>query len=187
MRAYPTLLDRGDSVSLKVVDNEALQQRAMRGGVRRLLLMAAAPTPAKVERVLDDRMKLAIAGSGADLADLDRRLRRSCRRRGDGTSRTAVGRAGVRGARTRGARSDTAARRRRARRGGRHPGGGGAGAPAHGGAHRRRAADRPSHDAEAHVGAVGRAGLRAPQRRRPPARRAPLRPRHRVPARPPRR
>ncbi|HZB42472.1 MAG TPA: DUF3418 domain-containing protein, partial [Ilumatobacter sp.] len=70
VRAYPTLLDRGDSVSLKVVDNEALQQRAMRGGVRRLLLMAAAPTTAKVERVLDGRMKLAIAGSGSDLCDL---------------------------------------------------------------------------------------------------------------------
>jgi ATP-dependent helicase HrpA len=70
VRAYPTLLDRGDSVSLKVVDNEALQQRAMRGGVRRLLLMAAAPTPAKVERVLDSRMKLAIAGSGTKLSEL---------------------------------------------------------------------------------------------------------------------
>jgi ATP-dependent helicase HrpA len=64
------LLDRGDSVSLKVVDNEALQQRAMRGGVRRLLLMAAAPTPAKVERVLDARMKLSIAASGTDMGDL---------------------------------------------------------------------------------------------------------------------
>jgi ATP-dependent helicase HrpA len=70
VRAYPTLLDRGHSVSLKVVDNEALQQRAMRGGVRRLLLMAAAPTPAKVERVLDGRMKLAIAGSATSLGDL---------------------------------------------------------------------------------------------------------------------
>ena len=55
VRAYPTLLDRGDSVALRVVDNEALQQRAMRGGVRRLLLMAAAPTPAKIERTLDQR------------------------------------------------------------------------------------------------------------------------------------
>jgi len=32
--------------------------------------MAAAPTPAKIERVLDARMKLAIAGSGVDLCDL---------------------------------------------------------------------------------------------------------------------
>ena len=70
VRAYPTLLDRGDSVVLKVVDNEALQQRAMRGGVRRLLLMAAAPTPARVERVLDGSMKLAIAASGVALSDL---------------------------------------------------------------------------------------------------------------------
>ena len=70
VRAYPTLLDRGHSVSLKVVDNQALQERAMRGGVRRLLLMAAAPTPAKVERVLDTPMKLAIAASGISLGDL---------------------------------------------------------------------------------------------------------------------
>ena len=41
VRAFPTLLDRGDSVSLRVVDNEGLQERAMRGGVRRLLLMSA--------------------------------------------------------------------------------------------------------------------------------------------------
>jgi ATP-dependent helicase HrpA len=70
VRAYPTLLDRGDSVALKVVDNEALQQRAMRGGVRRLLLMAAAPTPARVERVLDGTMKLAIAAGDTLLCDL---------------------------------------------------------------------------------------------------------------------
>src|SRR4051812_26522711 len=70
VRAYPTLLDRGDSVALRVVDNEALQQRAMRGGVRRLLLMAAAPTPAKVERSLDGAMKLAIGASGVALGDL---------------------------------------------------------------------------------------------------------------------
>ncbi len=70
VRAYPTLLDRGDSVTLRVVDNEALQQRAMRGGVRRLLLMAAAPTPVKVERTLDQRAKLALAAGPIVLADL---------------------------------------------------------------------------------------------------------------------
>ena len=70
VRAYPTLLDRGDSVTLRVVDNEALQERAMRGGVRRLLLMAAAPTPAKIERTLDQRAKLAIAAGPISLADL---------------------------------------------------------------------------------------------------------------------
>ncbi|MEO6571489.1 MAG: ATP-dependent RNA helicase HrpA, partial [Ilumatobacteraceae bacterium] len=70
VRSYPTLLDRGDSVALRVVDNEALQQRAMHGGVRRLLLMAATPTPAKLERSLDQRAKLAIAASGVPLGDL---------------------------------------------------------------------------------------------------------------------
>jgi ATP-dependent helicase HrpA len=70
VRAYPTLLDRGDSVALRVVDNEDLQERAMRGGVRRLLLMAAAPTPAKVERALDQRARLAVAASSIPLVDL---------------------------------------------------------------------------------------------------------------------
>jgi ATP-dependent helicase HrpA len=70
VRAYPTLLDRGDSVTLRVVDNEPLQRRAMRGGVRRLLLMAAAPTVSKVERTLDHAATLAVAASPFDLADL---------------------------------------------------------------------------------------------------------------------
>uniref|UniRef100_UPI002616A8E7 ATP-dependent RNA helicase HrpA n=1 Tax=Ilumatobacter sp. TaxID=1967498 RepID=UPI002616A8E7 len=70
VRAYPTLLDRGDSVSLRVVDNEALQQRAMRGGVRRLLLMAAAPTTSRVERSLDQQAQLAVATAGVRLDEL---------------------------------------------------------------------------------------------------------------------
>ncbi|HSJ91909.1 MAG TPA: ATP-dependent RNA helicase HrpA, partial [Ilumatobacter sp.] len=70
VRAYPTLLDRGDSVSLRVVDNPGLQERAMRGGVRRLLLMAAAPTAAKVERSLPSAAQLAIAAGPIPLGDL---------------------------------------------------------------------------------------------------------------------
>ena len=70
VRAYPTLLDRGDSVALRVVDNEALQLRAMRGGVRRLLLMAAAPTVNKVMKSLDRTAKLAIAAAGVGVDDL---------------------------------------------------------------------------------------------------------------------
>jgi ATP-dependent helicase HrpA len=70
VRAYPTLLDRGDRVSLRVVDNPGLQERAMRGGVRRLLLMAAAPTPAKVERTLPSSAKLAIAAGPVPLGEL---------------------------------------------------------------------------------------------------------------------
>ncbi|MFW2334704.1 ATP-dependent RNA helicase HrpA [Ilumatobacter sp.] len=70
VRAYPTLLDRGDSVALRVVDNESLQRRAMHGGVRRLLLMAAAPTTPKVERSLDRRAVLAVAAGPIPLSDL---------------------------------------------------------------------------------------------------------------------
>ena len=70
VRAYPTLLDRGDSVALRVVDNESLQRRAMRGGVRRLLLMAAAPTVPKIERTLDQRAALAVAAGTIPLSDL---------------------------------------------------------------------------------------------------------------------
>jgi len=70
VRAYPTLLDKGDRVALRVVDNPALQERAMRGGVRRLLLMASAPTPPKVAKALDGRGQLAVAGAGFDLSDL---------------------------------------------------------------------------------------------------------------------
>lgn len=70
VRAYPTLLDKGDRVALRVVDNPSLQQRAMRGGVRRLLLMAAAPTPAKVAKTLDGQAQLAIAAAGFDVGNL---------------------------------------------------------------------------------------------------------------------
>lgn len=42
----------------------------MRGGVRRLLLMAAAPTPAKVTRTLDGRAQLAVAAAGFDVGEL---------------------------------------------------------------------------------------------------------------------
>jgi ATP-dependent helicase HrpA len=70
VRSYPTLLDRGDSVALRVVDNEGLQARAMRGGVRRLLLMTGAPTSTKIERSLDQPGRLAIARIQLDLNDL---------------------------------------------------------------------------------------------------------------------
>lgn len=42
----------------------------MRGGVRRLLLMAAAPTPTKVERSLPSDAKLAIAASSTAIGEL---------------------------------------------------------------------------------------------------------------------
>ncbi|MFK8026167.1 MAG: ATP-dependent RNA helicase HrpA [Ilumatobacter sp.] len=63
VKAYPTLLDVGDSVSLRVVTTPALQQRAMRGGVRRLLLLDAAPTHSSIERLVTNAGRLALAGA----------------------------------------------------------------------------------------------------------------------------
>jgi ATP-dependent helicase HrpA len=63
VKAYPTLLDVGESVSLRVVTTPELQQRAMRGGVRRLLLLDGAPTRASVERLVTNAGRLALAGA----------------------------------------------------------------------------------------------------------------------------
>jgi ATP-dependent helicase HrpA len=61
VKAYPALLDVGDSVALRVVTSPELQQRVMRGGVRRLLILTAAPSRKSVERLLDPIDRLAIA------------------------------------------------------------------------------------------------------------------------------
>ncbi len=66
VRAYPTLLDVGDTVSLRVVTTPALQQRAMRGGVRRLLLLDGAPTRRSIEKLITNAGRIAIAN--ADIA-----------------------------------------------------------------------------------------------------------------------
>ena len=66
VRAYPTLLDVGDSVALRVVTTPELQERAMRGGIRRLLLLDGAPTRASIERLVTNAGRLALAG--ADIA-----------------------------------------------------------------------------------------------------------------------
>ena len=47
---YPALLDDDTSVSLRVLTNPDLQRRVMRGGVRRLLLLTAAPSARDVSR-----------------------------------------------------------------------------------------------------------------------------------------
>src|SRR6056297_760695 len=70
VRAYPALLDVGDSVALRVVTTPELQQRAMRGGVRRLLLLTAAPTRASVQRLLSNTDRLAVAASDIPLDTL---------------------------------------------------------------------------------------------------------------------
>ncbi len=64
---YPALLDDGDSVSLRVLTNPDLQQRVMRGGARRLLLLTAAPPTRAVLGGITPAGRLAIAASGVDL------------------------------------------------------------------------------------------------------------------------
>ena len=70
VKAYPTLLDVGPSVSLRVVTTPELQERAMRGGVRRLLLLDAAPNRKKIERLITNSGRVALAGSSLDVGDL---------------------------------------------------------------------------------------------------------------------
>ena len=70
VRAYPALLDVGESVSLRVVTTPELQQRVMRGGVRRLLLLTAAPTRSSIVRRLSNAHRLAIAAGDIELGEL---------------------------------------------------------------------------------------------------------------------
>jgi ATP-dependent helicase HrpA len=70
MRGYPALVDDDDSVSLRILSNPDLQARVMRGGVRRLLLLTAAPTRKAVERGLSNAGRLAVIRSGRSLDDL---------------------------------------------------------------------------------------------------------------------
>ncbi len=70
VRGYPTLLDVGPSVSLRVVSDPDLQRRALHGGVRRLLLLDAAPTAASTERTLTGAQRLALAGGDIPPADV---------------------------------------------------------------------------------------------------------------------
>ena len=72
--AYPTLVDAGESVAIRVVDTPGRQRLAMWRGTRRLLLLAV-PSPVKVlQRTLDNAAKLALTrnphgGVAALLAD----------------------------------------------------------------------------------------------------------------------
>ncbi len=70
VKAYPALLDVGDSVALRVVTTPELQQRIMRAGVRRLLLLNGAPTRSSIVRKLDNADRLAIAAGDIDLGEV---------------------------------------------------------------------------------------------------------------------
>lgn len=70
VQAYPTLLDVGESVSLRVVTTPELRDRAMKGGVRRLLMLDGAPTRASVERLITNAGRLALASADIGAAAL---------------------------------------------------------------------------------------------------------------------
>jgi ATP-dependent helicase HrpA len=70
VRGYPALLDDDDSVSLRVFTNDDLQRRVMRGGVRRLLLLTAAPSMRGAESQLSNGARLAMSASGVTPAAL---------------------------------------------------------------------------------------------------------------------
>ena len=59
--AYPALLDDGDSVAIRVFTTEALQTKAMRTGVRRLMLLAAPVNVGRLVRSLSNQDRLALA------------------------------------------------------------------------------------------------------------------------------
>lgn len=68
LRGYPGLVDDGASVSLRVFSNPTLQQRVMRGGVRRLLVLTCGVGRAQLERQLTNAARLAITRAGLDQA-----------------------------------------------------------------------------------------------------------------------
>jgi ATP-dependent helicase HrpA len=64
--AYPGLVDEGDTVSLRIFSNPLLQQRVMRGGVRRLLVLTSGVGRTHLERQLTNAARLAITRAGLD-------------------------------------------------------------------------------------------------------------------------
>jgi ATP-dependent helicase HrpA len=69
VKAYPALVDDGDSVSIRVLTNADLQARVMRAGVRRLMLLAVTVSRRAAERDLTTGLRLSIARGG--IASLD--------------------------------------------------------------------------------------------------------------------
>jgi ATP-dependent helicase HrpA len=61
---YPALLDDDDSVSIRVFTNADVQARAMRTGLRRLLLLTVPVPTGPLERRLPNALRLGIAAGG---------------------------------------------------------------------------------------------------------------------------
>jgi ATP-dependent helicase HrpA len=69
VHGYPALLDDGDSVSLRVFTAAELQERVMRGGVARLLMLAVPIGKRAVEARLGNADKLTLARFSLQTAD----------------------------------------------------------------------------------------------------------------------
>ncbi|MFI8850405.1 ATP-dependent RNA helicase HrpA [Streptomyces sp. NPDC053499] len=64
VKAYPALVDEGDSVAVRLYDTEAEQRTAMWRGTRRLILLNIPSDPAKfAQSKLDNQQKLALSRS----------------------------------------------------------------------------------------------------------------------------
>jgi ATP-dependent helicase HrpA len=63
VRGFPALVDERDSVALRVLDTEEEQMRAMRRGVRKLVLLTTPPAHSALERTLSMNDKLILAHS----------------------------------------------------------------------------------------------------------------------------
>ena len=72
VRAYPGLVDDGDSVSLRIFGDEASRLRSMRAGVRRLLVLANEPLVGRTVAAVGRTAVLAVASSGFGLDELAR-------------------------------------------------------------------------------------------------------------------
>ena len=70
VKAYPTLLDVGDSVALRVVTRPEVQERAMRGGVRRLLLLDGAPSRRSIDGLITEPGRRAVLGSDLSVGEI---------------------------------------------------------------------------------------------------------------------
>ena len=63
VRGYPSLVDAGDSVDVRVLESEAEQHRAMKRGTRRLLLLNIAVPSKQLQRRLTNETRLALVRS----------------------------------------------------------------------------------------------------------------------------
>ena len=70
VRAYPSLVDEGESVGLTLTDNEASRAAAMWDGTRRLLRLTSPLPEAHVLRRLSNDTKLAVTRAGRSVAEL---------------------------------------------------------------------------------------------------------------------